>query len=273
MKESVIQIYRERRVLFNSLRDLSQSVGALNRILLVFCFIVTSVIALAIFGISLSGIVPYAGLLGSLSFIFGPSANITFQGALFTFVMHTFDVGDLVCIDGTTYKVLKVKLLMTKFINMDGQLLYIPNSILIGKPIINYRRSPDQWEGITFQVDFNTSETQLRELARRIEEFTKSKPREWMPGCSVSVISINDMTGMTVCLGMTHKGNWQDCGRRWTRRTEIYFEVQRTLQDMKIKYTLPARPILLNGTLGNFSPEKLGDRKSSEGDPIFQSSI
>eukprot|EP00842_Homolaphlyctis_polyrhiza_P001587 jgi/Hompol1/2429/HPOL_002246-RA len=98
-KHSLLRIYRERRNLFASLRDLSQALGRLNQILYIFSIILTAFFSLPIYGIPLTAVLPFTTILVAVSFIFGGAAKTTFESIVFLFVMHPYDTGDRVVID------------------------------------------------------------------------------------------------------------------------------------------------------------------------------
>lgn len=64
------------------------------------------------------------------TFIFGNSAKNMFEGIIFMFVTHPFDVGDRLLIDGNNLIVKELGILYTIFQKWDGQVIYTPNSVL-----------------------------------------------------------------------------------------------------------------------------------------------
>jgi hypothetical protein len=121
MRDAVQRIYRERRALATSLRDMGSAVSKLDGVLLGLVLIIVVFIWLLIFNRSstLANIVPLSTFVvgecaapaaacscllltprgPGFSFVFGNSAKTIFESMIFIFATHPYDVGDLVCID------------------------------------------------------------------------------------------------------------------------------------------------------------------------------
>lgn len=130
MKNAIVAIYRERKYLLKSLGDLSEALGALNRIMYIFSGLGTFFLSLPIIGITLSQILPITSLLFALSFIFGGSASTAFNCIIFIFVIHPFDSGDKIIVDGETYSVERFSLLNTVLVVSGGRKVYVPNGTI-----------------------------------------------------------------------------------------------------------------------------------------------
>ncbi|KAJ3015866.1 hypothetical protein HKX48_004342, partial [Thoreauomyces humboldtii] len=198
VKECVIACYRERRGLFRAMRDLSQALGKLDSFFFCVDGFVSFCIALPIFGISLTAMLPFTSFILALSFVFGTAARTAFESLLFLFVTHPYDAGDRVMIDNQNLLVEEVGVLTTIFKRMDGQLIYAPNTLIATKLIHNLRRSGDQSEAIEIQIDFNTPESRLRELRDRLLEFVKSEPREFVGSCDMHISEIENINKLKV---------------------------------------------------------------------------
>lgn len=99
---------------------------------------------LLIFGVELgSYLVTTVSVMFAATFVFGNSAKNMFEGIIFLFVTHPFDVADRVFIDGMNLQVKELGIMFTVFQMWDGQLIYTPNSVLLNKDITNVRRSPN----------------------------------------------------------------------------------------------------------------------------------
>jgi small-conductance mechanosensitive channel len=101
MREAVQRIYRERKSLVASLKDVTSAVAKLDAVLLGVTTLIVLFICLLIFNRqnTLASLVPLASIVLGFSFIFGHSAQLLFESMIFTFSTHTFDIGDLVMID------------------------------------------------------------------------------------------------------------------------------------------------------------------------------
>jgi hypothetical protein len=144
LKGSILRIYKEKRDLLKSLRDLSQALGQLNRILYGFVVAMTAICMLPIYGIPVEAVLPFTSLIIAWSFIFGGSAKSTFECIIFLFINHPFDTGDKIIVNEKAYFVDELNLLTTVLRRGDGQKMYMSNARLAELPIINIRRSGNQ---------------------------------------------------------------------------------------------------------------------------------
>ncbi|GMH16003.1 hypothetical protein Nepgr_017844 [Nepenthes gracilis] len=72
----------------------------------------------------------------AITFIIGDTCRTLFEGIMFAFVKHPFDVGDLCIIDDCQLEVKQIGVLTTIFLAIDGSKeMWYPNSILITKAI------------------------------------------------------------------------------------------------------------------------------------------
>ncbi|KAF9425589.1 hypothetical protein BGZ94_007395 [Podila epigama] len=246
MKEKIFYVYKERKDLYTSLRDLSQAVGKLDIIFLTIVAVVWLLIILSIFGTSVvQNMLSIGSFLVALSFVFGNSLRTLFENIVFLFITHPYDSGDLCDIDGTFMFVREVGLNSTMFVTWDGRRMYYPNNILSQKPIHNVRRSPNMSERIVVHVDVYTPQAKILELRSRMREFLAKEPKEFGPDMEIQIQEID--IKLKISMVIEHKGNWQDTGRRWARRTKFHYALRDAIDDLGIKYYgLPKRIELLN---------------------------
>jgi len=251
MKYTVLAAYRERKALANSLRDLSQAVGKLDAIFLVIVFVIVLFAWLAIFNVEVwKMLVPLGSTLLALSFVFGPSAKSIFESIIFVFVTHPFDSGDMVVIDDMWLNVQSIGLITSVFRRVDGQETYAPNSMLATKYIYNVRRSLNQSEVIEIQVDFQTANSKIHELRTHLRSWLDSNSRDFVPGnLEIQLRSVENSSRMTLTMGIEHRGNWQDLGRRWERRTRFMYALKEIIDTLGIVYTLPVQKVELLGAI------------------------
>ncbi|KAL2650222.1 hypothetical protein R1flu_018350 [Riccia fluitans] len=98
----VVNIYKERRALALTLSDNRTVVAKLHRVLDVLLIVVAITICFLIMGVNTQKlIVGFSSVLLPSVFVFGNAARSTFESLIFLFVMHPFDVGDRICVDGS----------------------------------------------------------------------------------------------------------------------------------------------------------------------------
>ncbi|KAI7903201.1 Mechanosensitive ion channel-domain-containing protein [Cokeromyces recurvatus] len=243
-RDTVVYIYRERKVLAQSIRDTSQALGKIDTILLILTLVITTVICLTVFSVDFwAALIPFGTILAACTFIFDTSASNVFVGIIFQLVTHPYDSGDLVQIDGIYMTVENIGILGTVFVSADGTKLYAPTTVLLTKIIYNVRRSNNMGETLTFNIDFRTENDLILTLRERLLEWVQSQSRDFGPGFDLRVTDIKDMNQVILTIWLPHKGNWADLGKRFQRKTRFMMALKAILTDLDIKYELPAQRI------------------------------
>jgi hypothetical protein len=87
LRSGCIRIYRERKNLTRSMRDLSQATGKLDIILMIVFIIIWAIIVCAAFGVDVgTDLMPLWSAFVAASFVFGTSAKDAFEAIIFVFV-------------------------------------------------------------------------------------------------------------------------------------------------------------------------------------------
>ena len=90
-----MKTYQERRLLSRSLKDVGEALKTLDRILLVFAFIILGFISLSVFGVQVGDSLSSMYTIGiAASFIFKSSASSAFDAIMFLFVTQCVPVLD-----------------------------------------------------------------------------------------------------------------------------------------------------------------------------------
>ncbi|KAI7863363.1 Mechanosensitive ion channel-domain-containing protein, partial [Spinellus fusiger] len=243
-RDTVVDIYRERKALSQSIRDTSQALGKIDALLLIISCMVTLLVTLAIFNVNVwQSLVPFGSLLLALTFVFGNTCKMLFESVLFLFVTHPYDAGDYVLIDDNYLRVHNMGLMGTVFIRSDGQKVYAPTPVLMTKMITNVRRSGNMGESIVINIDFRTRTEDVLELKSRMSQWVNQQTRDFTPGFDLRVINIIDVNQLILSMSLTHKGNWQDLGKRWQRHSRFMIALKDILTDLDIVYELPSQKI------------------------------
>ncbi|KIL00586.1 hypothetical protein PAXRUDRAFT_821485 [Paxillus rubicundulus Ve08.2h10] len=248
MREAVQRIYRERKALTASLKDVSSAVAKLDAVLVGAALLGITFACLLIFNRNntLASLVPLATIILGFSFIFGHSAQTLFESLIFIFSTHVFDVGDLVMIDEQYLVVKDFGLFSTTFRRVDGQEIIVPNSLLSSTKLVhNMRRSSSMWESTTITVSYNTSLEIVEQLKQRIQAYVAANNREWS-GCGVNIDKMEYQNAIDLTIAVEHRSNWQDWGGRWARRTAFMRHLKTILEDLDMEYTLPIQPVLID---------------------------
>lgn len=63
----------------------------------------------------------------------------------------------------------EMNILSTVFLRYDNEKIYYPNSVLLTKPISNFRRSPDMADTVDFTIDVSTPVDDVSALKKSIQ--------------------------------------------------------------------------------------------------------
>ncbi|OCH93689.1 hypothetical protein OBBRIDRAFT_790044 [Obba rivulosa] len=247
MREAVRRIYRERKALTASLKDVGSAVAKLDWVMLGAVLIVFIFICLLIFdrNDTLASLVPMSSIILGFSFIFGHSAQLIFESLIFIFSTHVFDVGDLVMIDDQVLFVREFGLFSTTFRRVDGQEMIAPNALLSSAKIVhNLRRSSSMWESTNLMIAFDTPLEIIENLRQRLCDYVQQNSREWSQ-VSVHIDKMEYQNAIHLLVSMEHRPNWQDWGGRWVRRTAFMRFLKTVLEELDVRYTEPVQPVLL----------------------------
>ncbi|KAG0376327.1 hypothetical protein BGX24_007911 [Mortierella sp. AD032] len=241
MKEKIFYVYKERKDLHTSLRDLSQAVGKLDVIFLTIVTLIWLLIILSVFGKDVvKNMLSIGSFLLALSFVFGNSLKMLFENIVFLFVTHPYDSGDLVSIEGVDMYVREVGLNSTTFVTWDGKRMYYPNNLISSKPIHNVRRSPNMTDKIVLNIDCYTPQFKIFELRARMRDYLIRESKDFLPDLEIQIQEMDAKLKISMCI--EHKGNWQDSGRRWARRTAFNYALKEAVEEIGIQYyALPQR--------------------------------
>jgi len=247
MREAVQRIYRERKALTASLKDMSSAVAKLDAVMIGVVFIVILFICLLIFNPSdsLSSLIPLATIVLGFSFVFGNSAKTIFESLIFIFSTHVYDVGDLVIIDDQILTVKEFGLFATTFRRVDGQEVVAPNSLLATNKLIhNLRRSGSMWETTNLGVSYDTPLEIIEQLKIRLRQYMTANNREWgSPGLEIWIDNMKFQNCINLVVAMEHRNNWQEWGARWGRRNLFMKHLRTVLEELEIGYQMPLQPV------------------------------
>ncbi|CAO3702980.1 unnamed protein product [Rhizopus stolonifer] len=244
LRSGCVRIYRERKYLSRSMRDLSQATGKLDIILMLIFIVVWVIIVCAAFGVNVgTDLMPLWSAFVAASFIFGGSAKDAFEAIIFVFVTHPFDAGDRVFIGTENWVVHEVGLLVTTFRKWDGTIVYVKNSVLTTQYIMNIRRSGRTCELNELQIAFSTPSWKIKNLISHMQEWSNEYPRLYTPNstsCNVLAFKNQNLVSLSFCF--EHSQNWQDPGGRWLRHNNFMFELKEECERLEIEYSLPTQP-------------------------------
>ncbi|KAJ6756925.1 MECHANOSENSITIVE ION CHANNEL PROTEIN 5 [Salix koriyanagi] len=242
----VVHAYVERKALGHSLNDTKTAVQQLHKLASAIVTVIIIVISLLVTGLATTKVLfVFTSQLLLVGFMFQNTCKTIFESIIFVFVMHPFDVGDRCVIDGVQMIVEEMNILTTVFLRYDSEKIYYPNSVLLTKPISNFRRSPDMGDAIDITIDVSTPVDDFNALKKAIQVYIESKPKHWNPKHSLLVKEIENVNKMKLTLSVLHTMNHQNYGEKSSRRSELVFELKKIFDNLGIKYHLLPRQVHL----------------------------
>ncbi|XVF06760.1 hypothetical protein REPUB_Repub06bG0078400 [Reevesia pubescens] len=235
----VVHAYVERKALAHSLNDTKTAVQQLHRLASAIVIVIIIVVSLLVMGVATIKVVfVVTSQLLLVGFMFQNTCKTMFESIIFVFVMHPFDVGDRCVIDGVQMIVEEMNILTTVFLRYDMEKIYYPNSVLITKPISNFRRSPDMGDSVDLTIDASTPVEDINALKKAIQLYIESKPKYWSPKHTLIFKEIENMDKMKLVLCVQHTMNHQNYGEKSARKSELVFELKKIFETLGIKYRL-----------------------------------
>ncbi|KAF9468793.1 hypothetical protein BDZ94DRAFT_1279344 [Collybia nuda] len=261
IKATLVKVYKERRFLSRSMRDVGAALKTLDYIILFFAMVVLFFISLSVFGLKIGDSLTSVYSIGiAASFIFKNSASSAFDAIMFIFVTHPYDTGDRCIIDPNL-------VYQTVFARSDGTETYYFNSQLFTKFITNVRRSGKTFENLTMQVAWRTPLEKLDALEKSLNDWLSTEENRWFePSTSIMLQSIEFQRYLTLTIGIAHN-RYADWGLRWTRRTAFHAAVQYYCRELNITCFESPIPIVYA------DPESQTYRPSSPTSPSAQDTI
>ncbi|KAG5599638.1 hypothetical protein H5410_031008 [Solanum commersonii] len=273
LTEWVVKVFQGRKALSHALNDTKTAVRQLNKIVTGILIVIIIIIWLLLVGIATTKVILFlSSQLVVASFLFGNTCKCIFEGIVFVFVMHPFDVGDRCVVDGIQvinddifyssvsvshfpYLLLQLanqqmtveemNILTTVFLKFDNEKLYYPNSVLATKPISNFYRSPDMSDSFEFSIDFRTRLEKIGSLKEKIKKYLERTSQYWHPNHNVVVKDIENLNKIKMVLFFNHTMNFQNFGEKIRRRTELILEMKKMFEELNIKYDLLTQEVHL----------------------------
>lgn len=249
VKNEIFRVYKERRALSHSLKDVGSAIGRLDGIMLGLSAVVFLFIALAVIGVDFSKTLTSIYTIGiAAAFVFKETAANVFDSIILVFCTHPYDTGDRIIMDNDgVEEVLTVKqmgLLVTVFVRWDGTEWFAPNALLGQKFIINLRRSNNQFENATVQFGWSTPLEKIDALEEKLNYWLQTdEQRRFEPGTAAVIQKLVNQQYLEITFGMLHRENWQDWGGRWNRRTAFHAAINYYSRELGIQFYGSEQPI------------------------------
>ena len=232
-------ILAERNALVVNSFDSQHALRHLDSLLLIFVLFISSLVWLLMWDVDLNKLfITFSTFVLAFAFFFGATAREFFQGVIFVFVRHPYDVGDKVIIEGEKFTVEEIQLLSTVMKHISGSVDYMPHNLLNNKRISNVYRSGSMLHEVDFYVSSTTPEEKLVELEKSMSEFFHSTMKRQLSveDWSLSLLHIDELRRLHCRIWVRQRTNFQNAARGFRNRTRIIRALRKALMDLDISY-------------------------------------
>lgn len=124
------------------------------------------------------------------------------------------------------------------------------NGSLANSRILNLKRSEKPNIYMYLKFTMNITQEQLDEFRRRIIEFIKDRPREWIKLVSLRCTHFEtEQQYLKFSLIVQHRESWQSFGTIQVSKSDIYIHALHLQKELKMNYTAPKVPIHVTGVV------------------------
>jgi len=264
--KSIDSVYKQLRLILANINSSSQIDRSYGQIANLIFFIAATLCGLWAIGVEVKTLViGISGLLVSSAFMIGAAASKYLEGILLILVRRPYDIGDRVCFlepnAGTDdfgpssggWIVEKVDLYTTTVrLGTTREYATFTNGSLSNSRILNLRRSekPNVYMYLKFTMD--ATQEQLDEFRRKIIEFIKDRPREWIKVVSLRCTHVEiELQYLKYVLIVQHRESWQSFSTIQVSKGDIYIYALYLQKELCMEYTAPKMPVQLSGDLAN----------------------
>ncbi|KAL0029403.1 hypothetical protein WJX77_004930 [Trebouxia sp. C0004] len=240
IRDAVVNVYQERKHLAFTLKDTKTIVGKLERIAAFVIHVLMAFFYLVIFNVDVTHLwTAVAAAIVAFSFIFKSAIATMFDSVIFLFVVHAFDVGDGILINGDLHKVEEIALNMTVLKRWDGCRIWYPNSLMNVVPILNITRSENKWEFFKVFLDVGVPSSVYDTMRSEVMKFLEDNPKSYTGKGQVINCSAGDP--MKVQLGFFFE--YAHCGVDMAKigddRHRLFCKIADVLCAHRVQYTFP----------------------------------
>ncbi|EIE26550.1 hypothetical protein COCSUDRAFT_39616 [Coccomyxa subellipsoidea C-169] len=242
MRDAVISIYKERKHLALTLRDTKGVVGRLEGIFAVIIHTVFVWAYLVIFNVDIAKVwATITTILLAFVFVFGNSIRNIYEAVIFLFVVHPFDVGDVLLIgaESTWHQVEEVALQNIVLRRADGVRIFFPITKLSVEPVLNVSRSNNRWEGFKVLVDISTPAATFDCVDAAVAAHLAANPNDFTGKHLVVANNAGDPLKYMLCVWWEYCHQGTELRRMSLGRHGLYMVITKALLEAGVRYTLP----------------------------------
>ena len=253
---SIDSVYKEFRLLQASIENSAQIDRAFESIFNIVFYTLIVVIIMSQLGFDpLALFLSMSSVILAFAFMIGSASSKYFEGLLFILVRRPYNIGDLINVNGIeseTGLMGAVGWIVQNVTLFETTMTWLPtmetatvaNGALASSRIVNWARSPNARFVINLFFPIETKSETIELFRGSIEEYMKSRPREWLALNALRVLSIQTDKGyMLLELVVQHREAWQNPGVIYDSRGNLVNYCNEVQKLLGMQYRAPAMPI------------------------------
>ena len=254
-----VEMYERRRDLALSLASTTSVLATLERITLSALYVVLLFVVLGIFDQNiLEAWFTVSSMFLAFVFMFGNSIKVLFESVIFIFVVHPFDVGDSVLINDDRHKIVKISILTTVTEKWNGQVIYYPNSVLNGKPLINLTRTKHFTDEQSWVVNIDIPENLFHTLKLYVDAFVREHHEDFKEITPRLYSHPTDPMKLKITLYYEYTFNGLPPARSGGARDKLGLAMRKFFVDNAVPYRQNALPVEMFGGAGGYGHAPAG---------------
>lgn len=239
-RDAVVRIFKQRKQLTDALHDTGSIVGTLHVILVVVSQIILIFLYLLVWRVDVARVwVTFSSIILAFTFMLGNSIRTAYENMIFLFVVHPFDVGDILLVDGESHVVYKMKLANTILEQSSGIRVSYPNNRLAQLPICNQSRAECVRETYAFAADLNTPQATFADVKAAAETYISHHPKDFQGECTCITTATLDPLKLRLCINVTYSFNHSQGARLNEVRHGLILVITNSLVQKGVAYTDP----------------------------------
>lgn len=250
-----VEIYERRRDLAKSLASTTSVLATLERIILSALYFLLVFIVLGIFDQNIVEMwFTASSMLLAFVFMFGNSIKQLFESVIFIFVIHPFDVGDAVLIEGERHAIRNIGILTTETVKWNGQVIYYPNMSMSTKPLTNLTRMKKFTDEQTWVVDIATPAHVLEAMPLYFHKWAMDHAEDFHEITPRIYSHAHDPLKIKITLYYEYTFNGLPPSRAGNARDQLGLAMRKFLLDNNVVYRQQTLPVeIINGVNGRSS--------------------
>ncbi|KDD76404.1 hypothetical protein H632_c237p0 [Helicosporidium sp. ATCC 50920] len=243
---AVASVFRDRENLAASLADARSVVGSLELVIGGVLHVIMVFLYLVIFGVNvLQFYLSFSSLVLAFSFVFQQSLRMIYENAVFLFVIHPYDIGDTLLLDGEQCRVDAINITYTTLTSVSNAQVWYPNEKLRQSQFTNMSESGFKGESLKLSVDLDTPMEVLDSLKTVAQQVIDANSNEYSGSPAVTLAPSDLPFKMTLSIWWSYSHSGIDLGRMGRARTLMYKALVQELVKLGVRYSIP-----INGSEG-----------------------